>query len=69
MAICVLNGVPAPAMLSGLSWFDSLRSESLPANLLQAQRDYFGAMGMRGLTGKGGDFSYEVDGVTRAEFW
>jgi 6-phosphogluconate dehydrogenase len=44
-AICVLNGVPAPAMLSGLSWFDSLRSESLPANLLQAQRDYFGAHG------------------------
>jgi len=32
-----------PAMSAALSWFDSYRSEWLPANLLQAQRDYFGA--------------------------
>ena len=44
-AVSVLYGIPAPALLSGLSWFDSLRSEFLPANLLQAQRDYFGAHG------------------------
>jgi 6-phosphogluconate dehydrogenase len=36
-------GIPAPAFASALSYFDSYRSEVLPANLLQAQRDYFGA--------------------------
>ena len=36
-------GVPAPAMTSALSYFDGYTSERLPANLLQAQRDYFGA--------------------------
>ncbi|MDF2533218.1 MAG: hypothetical protein K0Q65_2799 [Clostridia bacterium] len=36
-------GVPTPAFSSALSYFDSYRSEFLPANLLQAQRDYFGA--------------------------
>jgi 6-phosphogluconate dehydrogenase len=36
-------GIPAPAMTAALAYFDGYRSESLPANLLQAQRDYFGA--------------------------
>jgi 6-phosphogluconate dehydrogenase len=36
-------GIPVPAFSSALSYFDSYRSERLPANLLQAQRDYFGA--------------------------
>ena len=36
-------GVPLPAMSSGLTFFDGYRREQLPANLLQAQRDYFGA--------------------------
>jgi len=36
-------GVPVPAFSSALSFYDSYRSEQLPANLLQAQRDYFGA--------------------------
>ncbi|HOZ45243.1 MAG TPA: decarboxylating NADP(+)-dependent phosphogluconate dehydrogenase [Candidatus Hydrogenedentes bacterium] len=36
-------GVPAPAMCAALAYFDGIRSERLPANLLQAQRDYFGA--------------------------
>ncbi|NOZ60891.1 MAG: NADP-dependent phosphogluconate dehydrogenase, partial [Calditrichaeota bacterium] len=36
-------GIPVPALSSALSYFDSYRSEQLPANLLQAQRDYFGA--------------------------
>lgn len=36
-------GVPTPAFSSALAYFDSYRSERLPANLLQAQRDYFGA--------------------------
>lgn len=36
-------GVPTPAFSSALAYFDSYRSARLPANLLQAQRDYFGA--------------------------
>jgi len=39
----VKNGIPVPAFSSALSYFDAFRSEKLPANLLQAQRDYFGA--------------------------
>ena len=41
--LAVENGIPAPAFSSALSYFDAYRSERLPANLLQAQRDYFGA--------------------------
>ena len=36
-------GVPLPAMSAALAYFDGYRCERLPANLLQAQRDYFGA--------------------------
>ncbi len=36
-------GIPTPALTSALNFFDGYRSERLPANLLQAQRDYFGA--------------------------
>ncbi|WP_241154449.1 NADP-dependent phosphogluconate dehydrogenase [Staphylospora marina] len=43
VAAAVLNGIPVPAFSSALSYYDSYRSERLPANLLQAQRDYFGA--------------------------
>ncbi len=39
----LLNGIPIPAFTSALCYFDGYRSEKLPANLLQAQRDYFGA--------------------------
>ena len=39
----VRQGIPVPTMSSALSFFDGYRSEFLPANLLQAQRDYFGA--------------------------
>ena len=42
-AEALTKGVPAPAMCSALSYFDGYTSEFLPANLLQAQRDYFGA--------------------------
>ncbi|KAJ1549389.1 hypothetical protein HK405_004295, partial [Cladochytrium tenue] len=41
----VLLGVPVPALASALAFFDGYRSERVPANLLQAQRDYFGAHG------------------------
>ena len=39
----VLNGIPVPAFASALNYYDGYRCERLPANLLQAQRDYFGA--------------------------
>ena len=42
-ATAIRHGVPAPAFASALSYFDGYTSEFLPANLLQAQRDYFGA--------------------------
>lgn len=38
-----LWGIPSPAFSTALSFYDGYRTESLPANLLQAQRDYFGA--------------------------
>ncbi|NLD87410.1 MAG: decarboxylating NADP(+)-dependent phosphogluconate dehydrogenase [Clostridiales bacterium] len=37
------NGIPVPAFTAALCYYDGFRSEKLPANLLQAQRDYFGA--------------------------
>jgi 6-phosphogluconate dehydrogenase len=43
VAQAALNGIPTPSLSAALSWFDSYRTENLPANLLQAQRDYFGA--------------------------
>ena len=62
-------GVPAPTFSSALAFYDGYRSERLPANLLQAQRDYFGAHTYERLdkprgeffhtnwTGRGGDIS------------
>jgi 6-phosphogluconate dehydrogenase len=43
VSAAVLNGIPVPAISSALGYFDGYRCEKLPANLLQAQRDYFGA--------------------------
>jgi len=43
VAQSALAGVPAPAFSSALAYYDGYRSPLLPANLLQAQRDYFGA--------------------------
>ena len=63
----VMLGVPMPAFSSALAFFDGYRCEQLPANLLQAQRDYFGAHTYRRVdqprdkifhtnwTGRGGD--------------
>ncbi len=42
-ATAMLNGIPVPAFTSALAYYDGFRSARLPANLLQAQRDYFGA--------------------------
>ncbi|KOH46426.1 decarboxylating NADP(+)-dependent phosphogluconate dehydrogenase [Sunxiuqinia dokdonensis] len=74
-ATALSNGIPVPALTSALCYFDGFRSERLPANLLQAQRDYFGAHTYERLdkprgqffhtnwTGRGGDTAsstYEV---------
>ncbi|MFA6783900.1 MAG: decarboxylating NADP(+)-dependent phosphogluconate dehydrogenase [Sphaerochaeta sp.] len=57
VATAALNGIPTPSLSAALSWFDSYRSENLPANLLQAQRDYFGA------------HTYERTDTNRGEFF
>ena len=43
VARAAMSGIPTPAYASALAFFDSYRSRRLPANLIQAQRDYFGA--------------------------
>jgi len=43
VSTAVRKGIPVPAFSTALAFFDGFRSERLPANLLQAQRDYFGA--------------------------
>jgi 6-phosphogluconate dehydrogenase len=43
VATAVKLGIPMPAIGAALTYYDGYRSERLPANLLQAQRDYFGA--------------------------
>lgn len=43
VSIAAESGIPAPAFMSALSYYDTSRSGWLPANLVQAQRDYFGA--------------------------
>ncbi len=75
VSTALVNGIPVPAFTTALNYFDGYRSERLPANMLQAQRDYFGAHTYervdqpRGTffhtnwTGRGGDTSsstYEV---------
>jgi 6-phosphogluconate dehydrogenase len=43
VSTAVKKGIPVPAFSTALAFFDGFRTERLPANLLQAQRDYFGA--------------------------
>ncbi|MCP3793381.1 MULTISPECIES: NADP-dependent phosphogluconate dehydrogenase [Paenibacillus] len=43
ISVAVSQGIPVPGFSSALAYYDSYRTERLPANLLQAQRDYFGA--------------------------
>ena len=56
VSIAIANGVPVPAMTSSLSYFDGYRNDRLPANLLQAQRDYFGAHTYERIDGNKGEF-------------
>lgn len=75
VAAAVLNGIPVPCISAGINYFDGYRSARLPANLLQAQRDYFGAHTYERLdeprgqffhtnwTGRGGETSSTTYGV------
>lgn len=56
VATAIVNGIPVPAMSSALGYFDGYRCERLPANLLQAQRDYFGAHTYERIDKPGGQF-------------
>ncbi|MDF1568520.1 MAG: decarboxylating NADP(+)-dependent phosphogluconate dehydrogenase [Spirochaetaceae bacterium] len=56
VAKAVELGIPVPAMSAALAFYDGYRSERLPANLLQAQRDYFGAHTYERLDSKRGEF-------------
>jgi 6-phosphogluconate dehydrogenase len=49
----VAAGIPAPGFMSALAYFDAYRSAWLPANLIQAQRDYFGAHTYERIDAKG----------------
>jgi 6-phosphogluconate dehydrogenase len=75
VSTALVNGIPVPAFTTALNYFDGYRAERLPANMLQAQRDYFGAHTYERVdrprgeffhtnwTGRGGDTSsstYEV---------
>ena len=53
VSIAVTRGIPVPSFASALAYYDSYRTERLPANLLQAQRDYFGAHTFERLDQKG----------------
>ncbi len=60
LGYAVANGIPMPAFSSALAYFDAYRSARLPANLLQSQRDYFGAHTYRRLDKEG---SFHTDWV------
>eukprot|EP00483_Globobulimina_turgida_P003636 UN03642 len=51
----IQNGIAVPAFAASLAYYDSYRRERLPANLTQAQRDYFGAHTFQRTDGKPGN--------------
>lgn len=58
LVVAIENGIPVPGFSTALSYYDSYRTADLPANLLQAQRDYFGAHTYKRID-KEGDFHTE----------
>jgi 6-phosphogluconate dehydrogenase len=58
VAMAAKKGIPVPAFSTALAFYDSYRSERLPANLLQAQRDYFGAHTYERVDQPRGQFSH-----------
>jgi len=61
VALAAENGIPALAFSSALAYFDAYRSERLPANLTQAQRDYFGAHTYRRVDQEGSFHTQWID--------
>jgi len=55
-SLALKTGIPIPAISTALSYYDGYRTENLPANLLQAQRDFFGAHTYEKVGGKRGEF-------------
>jgi 6-phosphogluconate dehydrogenase (decarboxylating) len=55
VAAAVTSGIPVPAFSTALAFYDGFRSARLPANLLQAQRDYFARIRTRGSIDRGGN--------------
>ncbi|NDI33528.1 NADP-dependent phosphogluconate dehydrogenase [Chengkuizengella sediminis] len=58
VSLAVTHGIPVPGFSTALAYYDSYRTERLPANLLQAQRDYFGAHTFKRID-KEGTFHFE----------
>jgi len=54
VAHAALNGLPVPALAAGLAWFDMMRTGRSTANMIQAQRDFFGAHGFARTDDMGG---------------
>lgn len=57
---CVMNGIGVPAFSAALSYYDGYRTRQLPANLLQAQRDYFGAHTYERIDRPRGEFFHTI---------
>jgi 6-phosphogluconate dehydrogenase len=67
ISMAVEQGIPVPAFSSALAYYDSYRSQRLPANLLQAQRDYFGAHTYERIDKPRGEFFHTnwTDGISK----
>ncbi|MCK9305743.1 MAG: NADP-dependent phosphogluconate dehydrogenase, partial [Bacteroidales bacterium] len=59
VSTATLAGVSVPALSSALNYFTSLTTKRLPANLIQAQRDFFGAHSFERIDRPGGEFFHE----------
>ena len=66
VATAVELGIPVPAFSSALSFYDGYRLENLPANLLQAQRDYFGSHTYERIDKPRGEF-FHTDWISLAK--
>ena len=61
VALAATNGIPVPSFGGSLSYYDAYRAERLPANLLQAQRDFFGAHTYERVDKPEGEFFHTED--------
>jgi 6-phosphogluconate dehydrogenase len=61
ISLAVRGGIPVPSLSGALSYYDAYRSNRLPANLLQAQRDFFGAHTYERVDCKRGKFFHTDD--------